>query len=114
METRITEVRNKSDLKKFVKFPLKLYKDCKQFVPPLLFDEINTFTRTKNPAFEYCEARLWLAYQDDQIVGRIAGIINNKFIKLWNKKAIRFGFIDFIDDESVSSALLNEVWRWRS
>lgn len=112
METRITEVRNKSDLKKFVKFPLKLYKDCKQFVPPLLFDEINTFTETKNPAYDYCEARLWLAYQDDKIVGRIAGIINNKFIKLWNKKAIRFGFIDFIDDESVSLALLNEVIQW--
>ncbi|MFA7360280.1 MAG: hypothetical protein WC139_04515 [Candidatus Kapaibacterium sp.] len=112
METKIVEVRNKSDLKKFVKFPLKLYKDCKQFVPPFLFDEINTFTRDKNPAFEYCEAKLWLAYQGDKIVGRIAGIINNKFIKLWNKKAIRFGFVDFIDDESVSLLLLNEVAQW--
>jgi hypothetical protein len=108
----IIEVKNKSDLKKFVKFPLKLYKGSKEFVPSFIFDEMNTLSHDKNPAFEYCEAKLWLAYKGDDVVGRIAGIINRKFIKLWGKKAIRFGWIDFIDDEAVSSALLIEVVKW--
>src|SRR5665647_3247851 len=78
----------------------------------MVFDEMNTLSPSKNPAFEYCDAKLWLAYRGNEIVGRIAGIINHKFIEIWGKNSIRFGWIDFIDDEEVSSALLNEVVRW--
>lgn len=112
MEIKIIEVKTKGDLKKFVKYPLKLYKGSKYFVPSLIFDEIKTLSPTKNPAFEYCEAKLWLAYKGNEIAGRIAGIINKKFNSIWNKKVIRFGWIDFIDDENVSAALLNEVVKW--
>lgn len=112
MEIVISEVKSKGDLKKFVKFPLKLYKGSKEFVPSLIFDEMKTLSHSKNPAFEYCDAKLWLAFKGNEVVGRIAGIINHKFIELWGKKAIRFGWIDFIDDEQVSSALLNEVVKW--
>jgi len=112
LEIRITEVKNKRDLRKFVNFPLKLYKDSKEFVPSIVFDEMNTLSATKNPAYEYCDARLWLAFRGKEVVGRIAGIINHKFIERWGKKAIRFGWIDFIDDEAVSKALLDEVILW--
>jgi len=108
----IKEVKSKYDLKKFVKFPFKLYKDCRQWVPPLIYDEIQTLSRDKNPAYEYCECRQWLAYKNDEIVGRIAGIINNKFIEKWGKKAIRFGWIDFTDDINVSKALIEKVTDW--
>lgn len=112
MNYSLGEVKNRQDLKKFVKFPLELYKDSKEFVPPLFFDEMKTLSKEKNPAFDYCEAKLWLAYNDDKIVGRIAGIINHKYIERWGKKAIRFGWIDFVDDEIVSSMLINEVIKW--
>lgn len=112
MNITIKEVQSKSDLKKFVKFRYKLYNDCPQFVPPLIFDEIRTLSAEKNPAFEYCDAKLWLAYDGDRIVGRIAGIINNKYIKLWNKKAVRFGWVDFIDDINVSDLLFKTVIDW--
>jgi ribosomal protein S18 acetylase RimI-like enzyme len=108
----IKEVTSKYDLKKFVKFPLKLYKDCSQWVPPLIYDEIQTLSSEKNPAYEYCECRQWLAYKGDEIVGRIAGIINHKFIEKWGKKAIRFGWIDFIDDINVSGAMIEKVIEW--
>jgi hypothetical protein len=108
----IKEVKNKSDLKKFVKFPYELYKNCPQWVPPILLDEFQTFSPTKNPAFEYCDCRLWLAYKNDKLVGRIAGIINNKYIEKWGKKAVRFGWIDFIDDEEVSKKLFDAVINW--
>ena len=108
----VKEVRSGKDLKKFIKFPFTLYKDCPQWVPPLMFDEINTLSSKKNPAFEYCECKMWLAYKDDRIAGRIAGIINHKFIEKWGKKAIRFGWIDFIDDEEVSIKLIDAVTGW--
>lgn len=112
MRVLIKEVSSKSDFKKFVKFPYKLYKDCPQWVPPLIFDEMQTLSPKKNPAYDYCECKMWLAYIDNKIVGRIAGIINHKFIEKWGKKAIRFGWIDFIDDEEVSKLLIDEVINW--
>lgn len=112
MSVLIKEVKNKSDLKKFVKFSCKLYENCPQWVPPIIVDELNTLSSVKNPAFEYCECRMWLAYKDNKLSGRIAGIINKKFIDKWGKKAVRFGWIDFIDDAEVSSALINTVIDW--
>jgi len=109
LDIRIIEVKGKSDLKKFVKFPLKLYKGSKEFVPSVIIDEMKTLSPDKNPAFDYCDAKLWLALRGKEVVGRIAGIINHKSIERWGKKSIRFGWIDFIDDEEVSAALLNEV-----
>ncbi len=112
MDLKVIEVTGKSDLKKFVKFPLKLYKGSKEFVPSLIFDEMNTLSPSKNPAYEYCDAKLWIAYRGNEVVGRIAGIINHKFIEKWNKKSIRFGWIDFVDDEEVSAALIKKVYDW--
>jgi hypothetical protein len=107
-------VKGKKDLKAFVKFPFGLYRNCRQWVPPLFFDELNVLNPEKNPASEYCESKLWLAYKDGKIAGRIAGIINHKYIEKWNKKAVRFGWIDFIDDEEVSKALIDTVIKWAS
>lgn len=106
------EVNSKSELKKFIKFPFELYKGNKYWVPPLIFDEIKTLSKKKNPAFDFCEAKYWLAYKNDKIVGRIAGIINHKYNEKWNQKSARFGWIDFIDDEAVSDSLINQVIIW--
>ncbi len=75
-------------------------------------DEINTLDRAKNPAFEYCEARYWLALEDDRVVGRIAAIINPKHIKKWEQPYMRFGWFDFVDDPAVSALLLGAVEDW--
>ncbi|MCM8899647.1 GNAT family N-acetyltransferase [Caldicoprobacter algeriensis] len=108
----IKEVKTRKDLKKFVYFPYKLYAGNKYWVPPLVMDEMNTLRQDKNPAFEYCEARYWLALKDGEVVGRIAGIINYKYIEKWEQKNARFGWIDFIDDPEVSKALLATVEGW--
>ncbi|NJD01053.1 MAG: hypothetical protein FIA99_00275, partial [Ruminiclostridium sp.] len=108
----IREVKTKADLKKFIRFPHDLYSQNPYWVPPLMFDEMNTLTMDKNPAFEYCEAKLWLACKDGKIAGRIAGIINHEFIKKWGGKNARFGWIDFIDDGEVSGLLINTVEEW--
>jgi ribosomal protein S18 acetylase RimI-like enzyme len=112
MNVTTKEVITTSDLKKFVKFPAKLYKGNSYWVPPLIFDEMQTLRKDKNPSFEYCEARYWLAYKSDKIVGRVAAIINHRANEKWGYKHVRFGWIDFIDDTEVSKALLDEVEKW--
>ena len=112
MSIQIKEVSSKGEMKAFINFPYDLYKGNNYFVPPLRFDEAATLDRKKNPAFDYCEARYWLAYKDNKVVGRIAGIINNSYIEKWNNKYVRFGWVDFIDDENVSRLLLEQVENW--
>jgi GNAT superfamily N-acetyltransferase len=112
MGIEIREVSTSRDLKRFIRFPFQLYRDSPYWVPALEFDELNTLRRDKNPAFEFCDARLWLAYRDGAPVGRIAGIVNRRFIELWKKPYARFGWIDFVDDEAVCRALLQTVEGW--
>lgn len=109
---KILEVKTKKDLKKWVNFPNTLYKDNPYYVPFLFSDEIATFTKHDNPAYEFCETKLFLAYKDNKIVGRIAGLINHAYNEKWNQNAIRFTRFDFIDDYEVSEALMNEVINW--
>ena len=61
MAIQIKEVGNKKDLKKFVLFPYKLYEKNQYWIPPLIKGEFDTLSPEKNPAFDYCEAKYWLA-----------------------------------------------------
>ena len=112
MSILIKEVSSKKDLIKWVRFPNVLYRDNEYFVPFLENDEIDTFSVDKNPAHAFCDTKLFLAYKGEEIVGRIAGIINHAYNKKWNKSAIRFTRFDFIDDFEVSAALFNAVVSW--
>ena len=112
MALRLKEVNTKRDLNKFINYPLKLYRNNPYYVPAMASDERNTLDSTKNPAFNYCEARYWLAYKDDRLVGRITGIFNPRHNEKWNAPYIRFGWMDFEDDPEVSAALLSAVEAW--
>ena len=112
MEVKIKEVTSLKDLKAFIHFPFKLYRDNAYWVPNLVSDDLNTLRRDKNPAFETCEARYWLAYRNDAIVGRVAAILNHPHIEKWGQRYMRFGWLDFIDDPQVSAALLQTVEAW--
>ncbi|HSN49739.1 MAG TPA: hypothetical protein VLR52_00810 [Bacteroidales bacterium] len=112
MEISIKQVSNKHDLKIFIGFPYDLYKGNQYWCPPMRMDEVNTLSREKNPAFDFCEAEYWLAYQGTKLVGRIAGIINHNANERWNEKLVRFGWIDFTDDHAVSGKLISTVEEW--
>lgn len=112
MPVIIEEVSGKKGIREFVTFPFRLYKDNPYWVPPLIFDEVSTLDSKKNPAFEFCEAKLWMAYKNGEPVGRVAGIINHKANEVWNSKSARFGWLDFTDDEEVSAALFKTVEDW--
>lgn len=112
MSIEIREVTSKSSLYKFIRFPFSLYKNNPYWVPSLDLDEKRTLSKDKNPAFEFCEARYWIALKEGKIVGRIAGIINHRANECWKENRIRFGWIDFIDDIEVAKALLSIVEDW--
>lgn len=108
----IKKVSSKQELKTFIRFNYELYKNNPYSVPDLYDDMLNTFSQKKNAAFEFCEADYFLAYKDGKVAGRVAAIINHRANETWNKKEVRFGWIDFIDDMGVSSALLKQVEEW--
>ena len=106
---KICKVDNKSDLKRFIEFHYDLYEGNEYDVPNLYSDDLNTLSPDKNAAFDFCEAELYLAIKDEKVVGRVAAIINHKANKKWGHNSVRFGWLDFIDDKEVSSALLDAV-----
>ncbi len=112
MAVTIKKVTTKKELKRFIRFNYELYKNNPCSVPDLYDDMLNTFNRKKNAAFEFCEAEYFLAYKDGQLVGRVAAIINSRANRIWNKREVRFGWIDFIDDAEVTDALIAAVEQW--
>lgn len=105
----IKKVESRRDLCKFINFHNELYKGNPYHVPNLYFDEMNTFRKDKNAAFDFCEAEYFMAYRDGKAVGRVAAIINHSANKKWERESVRFGWIDFVDDIEVSKALLKAV-----
>lgn len=106
---QIKRVETKKDLKAFIKCHYDLYEGNQYDAPNLYSDELNTLSKDKNAAFDFCEAEYFLALKEGKVVGRVAAIINNKANEKWDKKDVRFGWIDFIDDIEVSKALLKAV-----
>ena len=106
---QIKRVETKKDLKAFIECHYDLYEGNQYDAPNLYSDEFNTLSKDKNAAFDFCEAEYFLALKEGKVVGRVAAIINNKANEKWDKKDVRFGWIDFIDDIEVSKALLKTV-----
>lgn len=111
-KVEIRKVETVHQLRDFVQFYYDLYRDCPYAVPFLYSDEFSTLRKDKNPAFEFCEADYFIAYRDGKMVGRVAAILNKHANQHWNVKQVRFGYLDFIDDFEVSSALMDTVEKW--
>ena len=108
----IQEVTNDNQLEQFIQFYYDLYRGNQCAVPFLYADEKATLSRSKNPSFECCDAAYFLALKDGHVVGRIAAIINRRANERWNRRQVRFGWFDFIDDLEVSTALLRAAEDW--
>jgi GNAT superfamily N-acetyltransferase len=112
MMVTIRQVSSKKDWNRFFSFPNELYRDNPYYVPTLIYDEKWNFNPKKNPAYEYVESVAFLALDGNEVVGRIAALINHKLNKLKSEKKIRFTRYDVIDDFSVSEALFSAVFEW--
>lgn len=103
---------DRKELKKYVKFGIDLYRGNDCYVPPLIFEEIETLMPSKNPAFDFCEAQSFMALRDGVPAGRITAIINRVVNERTGKKEARFGFVDFVDDAEVVDALFRAAEEW--
>ena len=112
MGIEIRPVESNRELKKFIKFPFTIYRNNNNWIPPLLFDEMNNMRKDKNPAFDFCNASYWMAYKNGKPAGRIAGIINKRYNEKVGLKKARFGYLDFTNDHEVSSKLIETVETW--
>ena len=112
MAIEIRRVESKRALRRFIDFHYDLYQGNPYDAPALFIDEMNTLRRDRNVAFDFCEAEYFLAYKDGKIAGRVAAIINHRANERWQKKDVRFGWLDFIDDIEVSRALFDAVGQW--
>lgn len=108
----IKSVKDKRGLEAFIQFHYDLYRNDPYDAPNLHSDEMNTLSKDKNAAFEFCEVEYFLAYKDGRVVGRVAAIINRRANEKWQRKSVRFGWIDFVDDIEVSTALFKAVEDW--
>lgn len=107
----IREVKTRKEIKRFIEFPLKLYKDNPYFVPPLYSDEKKLFK--KNYVYlDQADAVYYNAYKDGKIVGRISAIRQRVANEKWNRKRIRFTRFDCINDLEVSAALFGKAEEW--
>ena len=102
----------KKNLRKFTQFQIDLYRGNDCYVPPLVSDDVKTLDPKKNPAFDFCEAQCFMAYEGGRPVGRVAAIINNAVNERSGEKSVRFGFLDFEDNPEVSAALMKAVEQW--
>ena len=108
----IRKVTDKRSLNAFIDFHYDLYEGNPYDAPNLYSDELHTFSKDKNAAFEFCEAEYFLAYKNGKLVGRIAAIINHRANERWNRDTLRFGWVDFVDDIEVSRALFDAAAEW--
>ncbi len=105
----IKEAVTKKEMKAYVMFSFELYKNNPYWIPPIIAEELETFDKNKNPALQSAEAHFYLAYKNNKIVGKIAAIINWEEVKILEKRKVRFGWFDAIDDIEVTKALLDKV-----
>jgi len=108
----IREAVSKKDICDYVKFPFSLYRDNPYWIPPMISEETESFDKSENPVFETADAKLYLAYREGKIVGRIAAIVNWDEVHAQGKKKVRFGWFDVIDDIEVTKALLEKVYEF--
>lgn len=112
MSVEIRPVRTRAELRTFVNFPEKLYRNNPYYVPPLVFDQMDTLDQEKGAAQEFCDSELYLAYKDGELAGRVAAIVNHKANEQWHHKEVRFGWYDFIEDPEVAEALMEKVYEF--
>jgi predicted GNAT family acetyltransferase len=112
MPIEIKEVKTAKDLKKFVFLTEKMNAHRPGWVPPIYSDDLRVLNPKKNPAHAYCDSILLLAYDGNDLVGRVAGIINNRYNEYAGMKTARFSFFEAPDRIEVSRALLEYVEKW--
>lgn len=113
MALKVRMIDSKSDRKKFVKMPWRVYRGDPRWVPPLLADRLEAIDPRKNPFFEHGEAALFVAEDGDgPPLGRISAQVNRLHNEYHKENSGFFGFFECVDDQNVSGALFETAEGW--
>jgi GNAT superfamily N-acetyltransferase len=114
LSIRAIELGNRRQLKTFIKFPWRIYRDDPNWVPPLILDQLHFFTPGRNPYFSHSTAQLFMAFRGDEPVGRISAHENNQHIRVHKDGVGFFGFFECIEDQAVANKLFDvaSTWLW--
>ena len=108
----VKKVATKKDWKDFIDLPFRLYKDDKNWVPPLKKDMFFKLNTEKHPFWEHAIREVFLAKKDGEVVGRIGAVIDYNYNELWDEHMGAFGFFESIDDFDVAKALFDAAYTW--
>jgi hypothetical protein len=103
---------NKTQVRRFVQLPYRIYADCPQWVPPLDVDAYNVLNRKKHPFHEHSDVDFFLAVRDGRDVGRIAIIENKLFNQYHGEKSANFHLFECENDLEAATALFNAAFDW--
>ena len=109
---KVKEIKSSKEIKQFVKFPWLIYKNDRNWVPPLIHDQINFFNPEKNPYYQHSKVRLIMAYENNKPVGRMSVHENTLHVKRHHEKTGFFGFFECVDDYAVAKALFDYRKKW--
>ncbi len=108
----VIPVDNKKQMKEFIMLPFELYKNEPNWVPPLISDQKKFFNPRKNPYYQHSEVKLFLAYKDGQLSGRISAHSNTQHNKEHKENIGFFGFFECIEDQEIANALFEAAYNW--
>jgi hypothetical protein len=108
----IKEVSSGKEKRKFIYLPSKVHKNNPNWLPPIYLDEWELFDEKKNKSYQYADTVLYLAYQDNKVVGRIMGIINKRYNTIHNEQHGRFCFMECYENQEIVHALITKVENW--
>ena len=111
-EITVKEVLTKKDLRDFIYLPSRIHKDEPNWLPPLYTDEWLLFNREKNKSYQYADAVFYLAWKNGKPVGRIMGLVNNRYNQIQDERNGRFCFMECYNDQEIAHALLGKVEEW--
>ena len=109
---RCFPVRTRRDRRGFLEFERWLYRDDPHWVPPIWQVRKELVGFRYHPFYDDAECQAFLAVRGDDVVGRVVAIVNHAHNRLYEDKLGFFGFFESIDDEKVSSGLLDTACRW--
>jgi hypothetical protein len=104
--------RVKSDVRRFLRLPFRLYHGHPLWVPPILMDASVQLNPEKHPYYEHSQADFFLAIENGEDVGRIALLENKVSNNYHGKKQAQFYLFECIDDAEVAVALFNRAFEW--
>lgn len=111
MPLSIISVTQAQHVKEFLEFPTRLHRNNKEYIRPLNQDVEKVFDKNKNKFFRHGECERFLCVDDEgNTLGKFAVFVNKKYKQEQPTGGI--GFVDFIDDFSVSEMIFDFAKSW--